>query len=100
MPSGSPFALSGSMEQPTRHSISNRVFPAVAVWAINKLLSRPSIKERTRQLDALAHKRRTKALKSLHKVGKNVLKSPTWLAGGLTAIALGVGMITKAAVKK
>jgi hypothetical protein len=88
------------MEQPTRHSISNRVFPAVAVWAINKILSRPTIKERTRQFDALAHKKRTKVVKSLSKVGKNALKNPTWLAAGVTAVALGVGMITKAAVSK
>jgi len=97
---GSTFALSGTMEQPTRHSISNRVFPAVAVWAINKILSRPAIKERTRQLDARAHQKRKAALKALTKVGKRAIRNPAWLAAGVTAVALGVGLITKAAVTK
>jgi hypothetical protein len=87
------------MEQPKRHSISMRVFPPLAVWAINKVLASPAVKERTKKFDAGVHQRKKKALKVLGRAGGNALSNPAWLAAGVAAVAVGVGLMAKAALK-
>jgi hypothetical protein len=87
------------METPNRHSISSRVFPPIAVWTVNKILASPVVKERTKRLDARVHAKKLKALKALQKSGRNAVSNPGWLAAGIAAVALGLGLITKSALK-
>ena len=87
------------MEQPKRHSISGRVFPPILLWTVNKILSSPAVKEQTKKLDLRAHQQRKKTLKALTKAGNNALSNPGWLAAGVTAVAVGVGLMARAALK-
>ena len=71
----------------------------MAVWAINKILASPMVKERTKKLDARVHQQKKKTLKALGKAGGNALSNPAWLAAGVAAVAVGLGLMAKAALK-
>lgn len=81
------------MDKPKSHHLVMRLIMPLAVWAVNKLLDQPSVKRKLQDVDAKTHT-------TLRRVRRNAAKNRVWLAGGAAAVALGIGMITKAAQTK
>jgi hypothetical protein len=78
------------MDRPTSQQIIVRTITPLAVWAVTRLLETPSVKGKLEHVDA-------KTYKSLRRASRNATKNWIWLAGGAVAVAVGIGMIAKAA---
>ena len=70
-----------------------RMITPLAVWAVSRILDTPKVKGHLQRVDASAYK-------SLRRVGRNAARNRAWLAGGTAAIALGIGMLSKASRSK
>ena len=77
-----------------------RMITPLTVWAVTKLLDTPRVKNRLQEADARTYVAKHDAMKSLRRLGRNAAKNSAWLAGGAAAVALGLGMLTKAARPK
>ena len=88
------------MDKLKSHQLVIRMITPLTVWAVTKLLDAPPVKERLQKVDARTHLAKRSAAQSLRRAGRNAAKNGAWLAGGAVAIALGIGMITKASRPK
>ncbi len=70
-----------------------RMITPLAVWAVTKILDQPKVKDRLQKADDKTHV-------ALRRVRRNASKNRAWLAGGAAAVAIGLGMITRAARPK
>ena len=77
-----------------------RLITPLTVWAVTKILETPAVKEHLEDVEARTHRSKRRAAKSLRRAGRNAAKHRAWLAVGAAAVALGIGMITKAAQTK
>lgn len=73
-----------------------RLIPPLTIWAIGKILDMPAVKGSVMELDGHAYKKRHEAIRSVKKSVKNARSNSSWVAAGAAAIAIGIGLITKA----
>ena len=66
--------------------------PALAVWAVGKMLESPRVKARLAIVD-------DRLFLARHRAVKKATKHRAWLAAGATACAVGIGMLATAAKK-
>jgi len=85
------------MEESKSQQVLMRLIPAVALWAVTQALETEKAKGVLEEVDAhaLIHKR--KALRTVKRAGKNAISNPAWLAAGAAAIAVGIGLMARAA---
>jgi hypothetical protein len=81
------------MERPKSHHLVMRMITPLAVWAVTKMLDQPKVKSRLQDVDDRTHG-------ALRRVRRNAGKNRAWLAGGAAAVAIGLGMITRASRPK
>ena len=81
-------------KRPTHHLIK-RLVPALAVWGVSKVLEMPRVKSRVGMFDQRVYESRRKALAGVKRSAKNT----SWFTAGAAAIALGIGLMAKAAKK-
>jgi hypothetical protein len=79
--------------KPNSHEMIKRLIPTVAVWAVGRMLATPQVKGALSKVDARAHR-------NLKRVRRNASDNAAWLAAGVAAIAVGIGLMAKAARKK
>ena len=77
-----------------------RMIAPLTVWAVTKLLDSPKVKDKLQEVDARTYVAKKDATRSLRRVGRNASKNRAWLAGGAAAVAIGIGMLSKAARPK
>ena len=77
-----------------------RIITPLAVWAVSKILETPKVKGRLQDVEARTYEVKRDAMKSLRRAGRNASRNRVWLAGGAAAIAVGIGMISKASRPK
>ncbi|MEA2162557.1 MAG: hypothetical protein QOK37_684 [Thermoanaerobaculia bacterium] len=77
-----------------------RLIPPLTIWAIGRILDMPSVKGSVMELDGHAYKKRHEAIRSVKKSVKNARSNSSWVAAGAAAIAIGIGLITKATRSK
>ena len=58
------------------------------------------LKGKLQDVDARTYVAKRDAMKSLRRVGRNASRNRAWLAGGAVAVALGIGMLSKASRPK
>jgi len=81
------------MDRPKSHHLVMRMITPLTVWAVTKLLDTPAVKEKLQYVDSKTHV-------ALRHSRRNASKNRAWLAGGAAAVALGIGMIARAARPK
>lgn len=86
-------------KSPTRTTMT-RLIPPLAIWAVGRILDSDSLKGYVMQLDGETFKRRHDAVRSLKKGLKNARSNASWVAAGAAAIAIGIGLVAKAAATK
>jgi hypothetical protein len=85
-----------NVKSPT-HATMTRLIPPLTIWAIGRILDLPSVKGSVMELDGHAYKRRHEATRSFKKGMKNARSNASWVAAGAAAIAIGIGLVAKAA---
>ena len=85
------------MDKETSHRLIKRLIPLLAIWGVTKVLETPSVKGALREADSRAYVRQRKVMRSVKRAGKNAASNPAWLAAGAAAIAVGIGLMAKAA---
>ena len=85
------------MERTRTHQIIKSLIPPLAMWAVSKVLETPKVKGAVQEVDARAYLRERRALRSVKRAGRNAASNPAWLAAGAAAIAVGIGLMAKAA---
>jgi hypothetical protein len=85
------------MEKSRSDQVIKSLIAPVAVWAVSKILQGPKAKGALREADAYAVIAERKAMRRVRRAGKNALSKPAWLAAGVAAIAVGIGLMAKAA---
>ena len=88
------------MERPKSHHLVMRMITPLTVWAVTKLLDTPRLKNKLQEVDARTYTAKRDASRSLRRLGRNASKNRVWLAGGAAAVAIGIGMLSKAARPK
>lgn len=76
-----------------------RWIPPIALWLANKLLQTPRAHRAMRQADLTAEHHVKRAVAALRQRGRNMRTNSKWLAAGAGSIAVGVGMLVRAAKK-
>ena len=84
----------------TTHTLIKRLIPPLAVWAVGKVLETPKLQGALEEVDSRAYVKKRDAARAVRKAGKNVASNPAWFAAGLAAIAVGIGLMAKAAREK
>jgi len=74
------------------HQLVKRMVPALAVWAVGRVLEMPRVKKRLGKIDE-------RVFETRHHVVKNASRNRAWFAAGATACAVGLGLMAKAAKK-
>jgi hypothetical protein len=87
------------VKSPTRTTMT-RLIPPLTIWAIGRILDLPSVKGTVMQLDGETYKRRHDAARSFKKGLKNARSNASWVAAGAAAMAIGIGLVAKAAASK
>jgi hypothetical protein len=85
------------METTKSHRLIKWLIPTLAIWAVSKALEAPAAKGALQEIDSRAYVQKRKAVRSMKRAGKNAASSPAWLAAGAAAIAVGIGLMAKAA---
>jgi hypothetical protein len=85
------------MEKSSSQRVIIRLVPALALWGLAKALDTPAVKGALHEADAHAYIQKRKAIRSVRRAGKNAVSNPAWLAAGAAAIAVGIGLMAKAA---
>ena len=74
----------------TSRKVIGRVVPLLAMWGFNRFLETPKVRGALHEVDS-------RAVRSVRRVGRNAISNPAWLAAGAAAIAVGLGLMAKAA---
>lgn len=88
------------MDKPASHHVINRLIPPLAVWAVGKLLEAPNVKSALQEVDSRAYIKKRDMSRSVKRATKNAADNAGWLAAGVAAIAVGIGLMAKATRKK
>jgi len=88
------------VRNPKGERMLRRIAAPVAVWAVSRLLERPAVRGALRRVDARALERRERTRRRLRRAGRNARSNPAWMAAGIGAIGIGIGLITHAARRK
>ena len=80
--------------------VIRRLIPPLTVWALGKLLETPRVQDALEEVDSQANVRKRKAKRAVRRAGRNAPRNPVWVVVGVAAIAVGIGMLTKAARSK
>ncbi len=94
---GASIATVRVMEESKSRQIIMRLIPAFALWAVTQALETDKAKGALQEVDAHALIRKRKVLRSVKRAGKNAVSNPAWLAAGAAAIAVGIGLMARAA---
>ncbi len=87
------------MEKPASDKLIKSLVAPLAVWAVSKLLERPAVKGALAELDSRAFVGRRMAMRRVRKARKNAASNRAWIAAGAAAIAVGIGLMAKAAAR-
>ncbi len=85
------------MDKKSSEKLIKKLIPLVVVWGATKILERPNVQGALAEVDSLAYVGQRRAGRSLRRAGQNAASKPAWLAAGVAAIAVGIGLMAKAA---
>lgn len=85
------------MKKTASEMVLTRLAGPLAIWAVTQLLQRPTVRGAMRRVDSRALEQRDNVRRQLRRVQKNMRSNPVWVAAGMVTIAIGIGLITRAA---
>ena len=85
------------MERSSTHHLIKRLIPPLAVWALGRALETPKVRRALHNVDSRTYLTKRNAMRSVRRAGRNAASNPAWLAAGAAAIAVGIGLMAKAA---
>lgn len=88
------------MDKATTEKFIKRLIPLLAIWGVTKILETPTVKGALQEVDSHTFLKQRKALRSVKRAGRNAISNPAWLAAGAAAIAVGIGLMAKAAARR
>jgi hypothetical protein len=88
------------MDKPKSHHVIKRLIPPLTVWAVGKLLETKEVRGALQDVDSRAYVKKRHVAKSVRRASKNAADNAGWLAAGVAAIAVGIGLMAKATRKK
>lgn len=88
------------MDNPKSHHIVMRLVTPLAVLAVGKLLETPKVKAALQEVDARTFVAKRSATRAIQRGARNAKDNAIWLAAGVAAITIGIGLIAKAASKR
>jgi hypothetical protein len=78
-----------------KNQIAKSVLAPLAAWAVAKVLDSKPLKGASEEADAYAVIGQRRATRAIRRAGRNAAKNRTWLAAGVAAVAVGLGMMAK-----
>jgi hypothetical protein len=96
---GASIAEIDAMDKQTKETsgkLIKRIVPLLAMWGLTQVLEKPKVKASLQEVDSRAYINGRKVARSMKRAGKNAASNPAWLAAGMAAIAVGIGLMTKA----
>lgn len=87
------------MKKTATEMVLTRLAAPLAVWAVTQFLQRPTVRGAMRRVDSRAVEQGENTRRRLRRAGKNMRSNPVWVAAGMVTIAVGIGLITRAAQK-
>ncbi len=88
------------MEKPRSHVIIMRLLAPLAVLAVGKLLEAPKVKGALEEVDARTFVAGRMTGRALARGARNARDNAIWLAAGVAAVTIGIGLIARAAARK
>lgn len=88
------------MNNSKSHHIVMRLVTPLAVLAVGKLLETPKLKAALEEVDARTFVAKREAKRAIQRGARNAKDNTVWLAAGVAAITIGIGLIAKAANKR
>ncbi|HYS52413.1 MAG TPA: hypothetical protein VER58_01450 [Thermoanaerobaculia bacterium] len=85
------------MENPKSHRLIKGLIAPLAVFVVGKLLESPRARGALQEIDSRAYVQKRKVERSIKRARQNAVSSPAWLAAGAAAIAVGIGLMARAA---
>ena len=85
------------MKQSASHQAIKQLIPPLAAWVVGKILDAPKVKGAMKDVDSHAYERQRNAVRAVKRAGRNAASNPVWFAAGAVAIAIGIGLMAKAA---
>ena len=82
------------------HQLIKRLIPPLVVWGLGKLLETPQMRGALEDADSRAYVHRRNAARAVRRAGKNAARNPVLVLVGVTAIVVGIGLLTKATRSK
>jgi hypothetical protein len=83
-------------QQSGSHRAIKQLIPPLAAWVLGKLLETPKAKGALEEADAYAVIGKRRAMRSVRRLGRNAASNRAWVAAGVAAIAIGIGLMAKA----
>jgi hypothetical protein len=78
-----------------KNSIAKSVLAPLAAWAVSKALDAKPLKSVSEEADAYAVIGQKRAVRAVRRAGRNAAKNRTWLAAGVAAVIVGIGLMAK-----
>jgi hypothetical protein len=87
------------MDNPKSHHVVKRLVTPVALWALTKVLETRRVRKSLQKLDSRTYVAKHKAAREMRRRTRRARKNGGWLAAGAAAIAVGIGLLTRATKK-
>ena len=78
------------------HQVIKRLIPPLVVWGLGKLLETPRMRDALEEADSRAYVHKRNAARAVRRAGRNAARNPVLVVVGVTAIVIGIGLLTKA----
>jgi hypothetical protein len=86
--------------KPRSGDVLKEIIPPLTAWAVGKLLDRPRVKRALERIDRVAQTRETRVARVARTVRRSAAANRTWIAVGAAAVAVGIGLMARAARRK
>ncbi len=80
----------------SRADVVKRYIAPVAIWAVNRALDNPRMRDKSATFEKRAQQTKKNAVRSIRKAARNAASNRGWFAAGAAAFAIGIGLMAKA----
>ncbi len=88
------------MDNPKSQQVIMRLLAPLAVLAVGKLLESPKVKGALQEVDARTFVAGRITGRAIARGARNARDNAIWLAAGVAAVTIGIGLIARAAARK
>ncbi len=78
------------------NQIAKTIVAPLVAWAVSKALDAKPLKGASEEADAYALIGQRRVARAVRRAGRNAVKNRGWLAAGVAAVVIGLGLMAKA----